>query len=96
VLRVLAGEYQGRCIFRYNGIANFDQVTFLKKDLHTCGLDLAKLSDLEDRIDELVGVVVEVTLKTKGEYQNCYINKQVKVASATERAAADADASLPW
>ena len=54
------------------------------RDLETCGITLAKLSDLNARASELNGLILEVQLKTttkpapNGEtksYQNCYINK---------------------
>ncbi len=95
-LRVLVGEYKGHPIYRYNGIENYDQVTYLKKDLHTCGLDLEKLSDLEDRMYELIGVTLEVQLKTKGEFQNCYFNKRLNLSAPVsgERVASDIAKSL--
>ncbi|MGE5623811.1 MAG: DUF669 domain-containing protein [Methanocella sp.] len=96
-LRVLVGEHKGRLIWRYNGIENFDQATYLKKDLHTCGLDLEKLSDLADRAGELVGVVLEVTLRTKGEFQNCYLNKQIKTpVFSGEQIANDLNDDVPF
>ena len=50
------------------------QIPYLKGDLENCGLFLKKFSDLPKRIGELLDLDVEIYLKTKGEYQNVYIN----------------------
>jgi hypothetical protein len=79
VLKVIAGAFTGRLIWRYNGFDSTENLTFLKKDLTTCGVTVTRLSELEDNLQFLLDTVLEVQLKTKGEYQNCYINKEIQV-----------------
>jgi hypothetical protein len=79
VLKVIAGAFQGRLIWRYNGFDSTENLTYLKKDLTTCGVTVTKLSELEENLQFLLDTVLEVQLKTKGEYQNCYINKEIQM-----------------
>jgi hypothetical protein len=79
VLKVIAGAFTGRLIWRYNGFDSTENLTYLKKDLTTCGVTVTRLSELEDNLQFLLDTVLEVQLKTKGEYQNCYINKEIQM-----------------
>jgi len=75
---VLSGPFKNRRIWLYHGLDNADALPYLKRDLAAAGLRLARLSELAGRLHELNGVILEVTLKTKGEYQNVYINKLIE------------------
>ena len=50
---------------------------FVKTDLHICGLDLEKLSDLPRNLSKLLDVKLEVTKKTKGDNENIYFNSRI-------------------
>lgn len=76
-LTIVAGDYEGRKLFRNNMLANPENLKFLKKDLNTCGMTLDKLSSLGNRLEELLDLVLEVQKKTNGEYENVYLNKRV-------------------
>ena len=76
-LRILGPSCQGRMIFRNNVMATSENIKWLKNDLHTCGLVLAKLSDLPSRLAELLDVGIEVTKRTRGEYSNTYFNRRI-------------------
>src|ERR1044071_6978576 len=47
-LRILGPQYAGRLLWRHNVIATRENVRWFKNDLHVCGLDLVKLSELRD------------------------------------------------
>jgi len=76
-LRVLGPQHRGRMMFRNNVMASKENIKFLKADLLTCGLELGKLSDLPNRLNDLLDVAMEVTKRTRGEYSNVYINKRI-------------------
>jgi hypothetical protein len=78
-LTIIAGDYEGRKLFRNNMLANEENLKFLKKDLNTCGMTLNRLSELGNRTEELLDIVVEVQKKTNGEYENVYLNKRIDV-----------------
>ena len=80
-LKVLTGAFTGRLLWRNNVIASRDNVRYLKNDLHLCGLDLAKLSDLPANLDHLLDAKLEVTKKTKGENANVYFNRRIVLAA---------------
>ena len=76
-LRVLGPQHQGRMLFRNSVMASKENLKYLKADLLLCGLELAKLSDLPNRLNELLDVKLEVTKKTRGEYSNVYLNRRI-------------------
>ena len=76
-LRVLGPQHRGRMMFRNNVMASSENIKFLKADLLACGLELGKLSDLPERLGELLDIALEVTRKTRGDFANVYINKRI-------------------
>ncbi len=61
---IIDGDYADRHIFKRHNLEQEQRFPFLKGDLETCGLSLKTLSELEDRLDELVGVTLEVSQQT--------------------------------
>jgi hypothetical protein len=83
-LRILGPEFAGRLLWRHNLFATPENLKWLKRDLLSCGLEIAKLSDLPERRVELLGVEIEVTKRTKGENENVYFNRRVPPGSSGE------------
>jgi hypothetical protein len=77
-LRIVGPRYAGRLLWRNNVIATPENVRWLKTDLHTCGLDLVKLSDLPQHLGSLLDLHLEVTKRTKGGYSNIYLNRRLE------------------
>lgn len=77
MLRILAPRFRGRVLWRNNVMATRENIKWLKGDLHTCGLDLEKLSDLPANLERLLDVKLEVTKRTKGDNENVYFNKRI-------------------
>lgn len=78
-LKIIAPKFVGRLLWRNNVLASRENVKWLKADLHTCGLELEKLSDLEVNLPRLLDVKLEITKRTKGENVNIYFNKRIVV-----------------
>ena len=76
-LKVLGPKHEGAVLWRNNVIATKSNVQWLKNDLHVCGLDIGKLSDLPASLEKLLDVRLEVTKKTRGENENIYINRRL-------------------
>ena len=74
-LRVLAPRYVNRLMWR-NSVFTPNTLKFVKTDLHLCGLDLEKLSDLPRNLSKLLDVKLEVTKKTKGDNENIFFNRR--------------------
>jgi hypothetical protein len=85
-LRILEGPFDNRLMWRYNHLASKSNLEWLKTDLGRAGITLAKLNDLNERAGELVGLVLNVTKKTNGQYENTYIDG---IAAATDAPAND-------
>lgn len=78
-LIVVSGPHTGRHIFK-NSVITPAALPFVKGDLMTLGLELAKFSDLRSRLEELLDVTLEVTKRTRGEYTNVYFNRRIQIA----------------
>ena len=75
-LRILAPRHVNRLMWR-NSVFTANTLKFVKTDLHICGLDLEKLSDLPRNLSRLLDVKLEVTKKTKGDNENIYFNSRI-------------------
>lgn len=76
-LRILGPRYAGRLLWRNNVMATRENIRWLKSDLHICGLDLEKLSDLPNYLTHLLDVQLEVTKRTRGDSVNIYFNRRL-------------------
>lgn len=91
-LRILAPRHVNRLLWR-NSAFTPNTLKFVKTDLHICGLDLDKLSDLPKKLHLLLDVKLEVTKKTKGGSDNIYFNSRIandRAASSFRQEAGDA------
>ncbi len=77
-LKIIAPNHVGRLLWRNNMIASPDNIRWLKNDLHTCGLNIMKLSELPARLEDLLDARIEITVKTSGENQNIYFNRLIE------------------
>lgn len=64
-------------LWRNNVMATRENLKWLKTDLHVCGLDLQKLSELPANLERLLDVKLEVTKRTKGDNENIYFNRRI-------------------
>ena len=78
-LKILGPRLAGRLLWRNSVMASKENLKWLKTDLHTCGLEIEKLSDLPARLGDLLDVKLEVTKRTKGESENIYFNRRIVV-----------------
>lgn len=91
-LKIVTGQHSGRIVFHNNMIETPENVKWLKGDLEVCGLKIAKLAELNDRSQSLVGVGLEVQVKNRGKDPqgrsnvNTYLNKAIEI----DRSAAQA------
>jgi hypothetical protein len=77
MLKILGPKCAGRMLWRNSVMASKENLKWLKTDLHTCGVDIQKLSELPARLGDLLDITLEVTKRTKGENENIYFNRRV-------------------
>ena len=95
-LRILAPRFLNRFLWR-NSVFTHNTLKYVKTDLHLCGLDLEKLSELPKQLDKLLDVKLEVTKKTKGDNENIYFNRRIETAASINRYQREAgDALVPF
>ena len=75
-LRVIAPQHVNRLMWR-NSVITQKTLKYLKGDLHICGLDLERLSELPNQLRRLLDVKLEVTKKTKGDNENIFFNRRI-------------------
>ena len=78
-LKILAPTHAGRLLWRNNVMASKENIKWLKNDLHVCGVELEKLSDLPNRLEELLDLTLEITKRTRGENENVYLNRRIEI-----------------
>lgn len=78
----LLGNYAGRKLWKRCMLTNPDNIKYLKADLYTCGVKIPNINDLNDEgvLAMLIGVTLEITKKTKGEFSNVYFNKRITLS----------------
>jgi hypothetical protein len=81
-LEVISGAQAGRHIFK-NAVITQASIPYVKGDLKTLGLELAKFSQLAGRLEELLDVTLEVTKRTRGDYANVYFNRRIRIAAGS-------------
>ncbi|MFO0875130.1 MAG: hypothetical protein U0575_14320 [Phycisphaerales bacterium] len=93
-LVVISGSHAGRHIFK-NSVITQKSLPFVKGDLETLGVRLAKFSDLPRHLDALLDQTIDITKKTKGEYANVYFNRRITVPTGS-RDGGFADEPVPF
>lgn len=95
-LRILAPRFINRFVWR-NSVFTQNTLKYVKTDLHLCGLDLERLSELPKHLEKLLDVKLEVTKKTKGDNENIYFNRRIETAGGANRYQREAgDALVPF
>ena len=77
MLRIVGPTHQGRVLWRNNVMATPDNIRWLKKDLYACEVKLARISELPANLSQLLDIHLEVTKKTRGEFDSVFINKRI-------------------
>lgn len=80
-LKILNSEYAGRIMFRQNMLMTPENIKWLKHDLVLCGLILGKLSELPLKLEQLLGIKLEISKVTKNEIENVYFNARILTAN---------------
>lgn len=89
-LVVISGTQEGRHIFK-NAVISQKSMPYVKGDLNRLGLEMKRISELPNRLPEVLDKKLEVTVRTKGEYTNVYFNKLLAIPSG-----APSPNDVPW
>jgi hypothetical protein len=97
--KILGPTHQGRLLWKNSMIMDGPSLGFLKRDLQRSGLKLQKVSDLPNRLDELVDIVLQVTVKDRqdgngDQFQNVFIDKRLNVEGGESGEGAKTETSL--
>lgn len=88
----------GRTVYRNNMLSTADNLGWVKKDLRTCGISITRLSEL--KLDNLIGLELEIQIKHNGQNQNVYLNSLASGlaggGSAVGGTAAQPDGVIPF
>lgn len=86
-LMCLHGDHEGE-IHTHIRTIDVDNLKYLKAELKVMGVEMEYLSELPDRLEELLDNVVEIRVKTNRkndkEYTNTYFNRSIKTGEWSE------------
>lgn len=80
---ITEGPHANRRVWYYRTI-NPKTLKWLKQDLVVCGLDVPRISDVADYLPQLTGAKLDITVKTKGDRRNIYLNRRLDTPEATQ------------
>ena len=92
-LKIIAPKYSGRLLWNHHILSNSTSLSWLKKDLKMCGITLDKLSALSDKLNDLVGLKLEVSAKTREGSTSVYFNR---LLSDAEVQTLEDDSDIPF
>ena len=87
--RILGPTFQDRLLWK-NSVLISGLMEYVKRDLQTCGIQITKISELSEHLNELLDLRLEIAKKTKNESENIYINKCISEVGATYEESAKA------
>lgn len=76
-LVIRGGEHDGKRVRTWHDLQDVEKLKWLKGHLEAMGLKLDKLSELSDRLPEVLDVPVAIRIKTSGQYTNVYVNERL-------------------
>lgn len=77
-LRLLNGHGKDKVIYHRRLMDDKQKREWAFKDLMSIGMKARSWTEALDNLRDLTGMVIEVTLKTKGKYQNVWVNRAVR------------------
>jgi hypothetical protein len=77
-------------------LVSAENIKWLKNDLHACGLELEKLSDLPANLEKLLDVKLEITKRTRGDNESIYFNRRIVTDDISEENDGDDVDQIPF
>jgi hypothetical protein len=76
---VAPAAHANRKHWHYRGIADDNGIEWMKKELANAGMDVHGMDvrDIPDHLEDILDNIIEVQIRTRGEYRNTYINRVV-------------------
>lgn len=75
-LTIVGGKYHGRVIKKYQTLSE-KTMYFVKQELKILWPEMQKPSDLEGKLDKLIGTVIEAEVITQDSFINVYIRRRI-------------------
>jgi len=81
-LKIMNPPHAGRLLWKYNGLET-EKMGWLKGDLAICGLTLERLSELPQRLRDLLDIPLEIRVRNTpgrdgGTFTNVYFNRRLQ------------------
>jgi hypothetical protein len=82
--KVAEGDMTGAMFTKLHSLDAPERFGFLKTDLLVCGVAIAKLSELPDRLKFMKDIKLKVGVVKNGQYTNYYLNGRVNTNTDTD------------
>ncbi len=78
---IMTGEFKNRKKWAYDGLETKENFDYVKTRLARLGINVKKkkIQDLPELLEACVGLTCEVQVKTRGDFQNVYVNKLIDI-----------------
>ena len=78
-MTVLEGDFEGKKISKYDGINEAKDLPYVQGTLEALELDIPEdITEIGEVLENAVGLIVDVTVKTRDEFTNIYFNELVE------------------
>jgi hypothetical protein len=93
---VAPARFAGRVLWRNNVLEDVAKYQMqLKRDLHICGITTRGGNDLKQQLPKLLDLRLEVAKRTKGDFDNVYLNQRLALDELGDQAVHPGD-DLSW
>ena len=76
IMQIQKGKYKDRMLYRYDGLETEENIGYIKGMLKRLEIKIPKkIVKLTSAIEKCIDLECEVTVRTKGEFTNVYINQ---------------------
>ena len=90
-LRIAGPAMADRLLWK-NAVITERTIPFIHKELNLCGVTMQSMNDLPGRIPDLINLRLEVSKRTRGEYEDIFFDKNL-TATPAKAAVSEYDAA---
>lgn len=89
---ILDGNYEGKKLHKYQGIEDQEQVDYFMGDLEMLEVEVpTNMEDIGESLEAAAGLLVELSVATRDEFQNIYLNELLEPEDGEEAGDDDED-----
>lgn len=94
---IISGDLKNRKKFAHDGLETKENMDYVKTRLARLGVDVegTKLGDMPEILESVIGKTCEIKVKTRGDFQNAYVQKLIELEEGDEDETDEVDEDAP-